>query len=41
VDIGAPVNVEVDAQTLTLVDTVAALMADKEWRAQLGLAEPG
>lgn len=41
VAIGAPVNVEVDAQTMTLVDTVAALMADKEWRAQLGLAEPG
>ncbi len=32
---GRHVNVEVDAQTLTTVDTVERLFADDEWRAQL------
>ena len=35
VDEGALINVEVDAQTLTTVDTVERLFADDQWRAQV------
>ncbi len=33
-DSGAVINVEVDAQTVTTVDTVERLFADPQWRAQ-------
>lgn len=38
---GALINVEVDAQTVTTVDTVERLFADPQWRAQvLGVEAP-
>ncbi len=37
--VGERVNVEVDAQTLTTVDTVERLFADEQWRAQV-MAKP-
>ncbi|MEM9621948.1 MAG: riboflavin synthase subunit alpha [Pseudomonadota bacterium] len=38
VDEGSFINVEVDSQTVTTVDTVERLMADPQWREQIGLA---
>ncbi len=37
-DEGDYVNVEVDAQTVTTVDTIERLMSDAQWRQQMGLS---
>jgi riboflavin synthase len=34
-EVGAPVNLEVEAQTQTIVETVERLLGDEEWRASL------